>query len=49
VREAGGYALVVDHGPETDSRLIDLADETFAGTEGFAAWLDRLADAIGAR
>jgi trehalose 6-phosphate phosphatase len=49
VRDAGGYALVVDHGPETDPRLIDVADETFAGTEGFAAWLGRLADAIDAR
>jgi trehalose 6-phosphate phosphatase len=46
VREAGGYALVVDHGHETDPRLLDLADETFAGTEGFAAWLEQLADAI---
>ncbi len=46
-REAGGYALVVDHGPETDPRLLDLADETYAGTEGFAAWLEKLADTIG--
>jgi trehalose 6-phosphate phosphatase len=45
-RESGGYALVVDHGRETDPRLLDLADETFAGTEAFAAWLTRLADAI---
>lgn len=48
VRKAGGYALVVDHGPETDPRLLELADETFAGTEGFAAWLEKLADALGA-
>jgi trehalose 6-phosphate phosphatase len=47
VRDAGGYALVVDHGPETDPRLLDLADETYPGTEAFAAWLARLADAIG--
>jgi trehalose 6-phosphate phosphatase len=46
VREAGGYALVIDHGHETDPRLLDLADEVFAGTEGFAAWLAQLADAI---
>jgi trehalose 6-phosphate phosphatase len=48
VREAGGYALVVDHGPETDPRLLELADQTCDGTEGFAAWLADLADAIGA-
>jgi trehalose 6-phosphate phosphatase len=48
VREAGGYALVVDHGSETDPRLLKLADQTYAGTEGFAAWLAELADAIGA-
>jgi trehalose 6-phosphate phosphatase len=47
VREAGGYALVVDHGPETDPRMLDLADETYPGTEAFAAWLARLAGAIG--
>ena len=49
VRQAGGYALVVDHGHETDPRLLDLADETFAGTEGFAAWPGRLADAVAPR
>ena len=48
VREAGGYALVVDHGSETDPRLLDLADQTYAGTEGFAAWLAELAEVIGA-
>ena len=47
VHEAGGYALVVDHGSETDSRLLELADETYAGTKGFAAWLAELADAVG--
>jgi trehalose 6-phosphate phosphatase len=47
VREAGGYALVVDHGSETDPRLLELADETYAGTKGFAAWLAELADAVG--
>jgi trehalose 6-phosphate phosphatase len=41
-REAGGYALVIDHGNETDPRLLDLADETFAGTEAFADWLGKL-------
>jgi trehalose 6-phosphate phosphatase len=48
VREAGGYALVVDHGSETDPRLLKLADQTCDGTEGFAAWLAELADTIGA-
>ena len=43
-----GYALVVDHGSETDPQLLALADQTCAGTEGFAAWLAELADAIGA-
>lgn len=46
VREAGGYALVVDHGTETDHRLLQLADEVFAGTDGFAAWLAELADLV---
>ena len=43
VREAGGYALVVNHGPETDPRLLELADQSFAGTGEFAAWLASLA------
>jgi trehalose 6-phosphate phosphatase len=47
VREAGGYALVVDHGAETDRRLLKLADQTCDGTEGFAVWLADLADTIG--
>ena len=46
-RDAGGYALVIDHGPETDPRLLDLADETFPGTEAFADWLGKLADKVG--
>jgi trehalose 6-phosphate phosphatase len=48
VRDAGGYALVIDHGAETDPRLLELADETFQGTEAFADWLGQLADAAGA-
>lgn len=48
VRGAGGYALVVDHGSETAPRLLELADEIYDGTEGFAAWLAELAAAIGA-
>ncbi len=48
VRAAGGYALVVDHGAETDPRLLEIADEVFAGTDGFADWLARLAAAAGA-
>ncbi len=47
-RDAGGYALVIDHGQETDRRLIELADETFAGTEAFADWLGQLADRVDA-
>jgi trehalose 6-phosphate phosphatase len=47
-RQAGGYALVVDHGQETDPRLLELADETFHGTEAFADWLGRLADRVDA-
>jgi trehalose 6-phosphate phosphatase len=46
VRAKGGYALVVDHGPETDPRLLGLADETFPGPDAFGAWLGRLADAV---
>ena len=48
VRETGGYALVVDHGSETDPRLLEVADEIYPGTEGFADWLTRLADMAGA-
>ncbi len=48
VREAGGYALVVDHGAETDARVLAAADQAFAGTEDFADWLTELADATGA-
>lgn len=49
VRGVGGYALIVDHGSETDPRLRDLADQIYQGTETFAAWLKKLADTIGAR
>jgi trehalose 6-phosphate phosphatase len=45
VREAGGYALVVDHGAETDQRLLAVADEVFLGTPAFADWLAALAAA----
>jgi trehalose 6-phosphate phosphatase len=48
VREAEGYALVVDHGAETDPRLLAVADEVYQGTPGFAAWLAALAAAAGA-
>ena len=47
-RDAGGYALVIDHGPETDPRLLELADQTFAGTEAYADWLGELADRVDA-
>jgi trehalose 6-phosphate phosphatase len=45
VREAGGYALVVDHGAETDPRVLAVADEVYPGTQGFADWLAALATA----
>ncbi len=45
VHDARGYVLVVDHGDETDPRLLKLADESFHGTEAFASWLIELADA----
>ena len=44
VHDAGGYALVVDHGVETDPQLLELADQVFAGTDGFADWLADLAE-----
>ncbi|MBO0837162.1 MAG: trehalose-phosphatase [Actinobacteria bacterium] len=46
-RESHGYALVVDHGAETDPRLTAVADEVFQGTDSFAAWLAGLATAVG--
>jgi len=46
VREAGGYGLAVDHGAETDPRLLAAADEVIAGTDGFANWLAELARAV---
>ena len=30
------------------TRLLELADETFHGTEAFADWLGQLADAVAA-
>lgn len=47
VRDAGGYALVVDHGRETDPLLLELADQVYPGTDGFAAWLAGLATMLG--
>src|SRR5215469_6823926 len=46
VREAGGYGLAVDHGAETDPKLLAAADEVIAGTEGFADWLAGLVRAV---
>jgi trehalose 6-phosphate phosphatase len=45
VREVGGYALVVDHGAETDPRVLAVADEVYPGTPAFADWLAALATA----
>jgi trehalose 6-phosphate phosphatase len=47
VQALGGYALVVDHGAETDPRLLEIADQTFAGTGEFADWLTLLAARVG--
>jgi trehalose 6-phosphate phosphatase len=41
-----GYALVVDHGAETDQELLELASQTFHGPEAFGSWLTELADAV---
>jgi trehalose 6-phosphate phosphatase len=46
VREAGGYCLAVDHGAETDPRLLAAADQVIAGTGGFADWLAELVRAV---
>jgi trehalose 6-phosphate phosphatase len=46
VREAGGYGLAVDHGAETDPRLLAAADQVIAGSDGFADWLAKLAQAV---
>jgi trehalose 6-phosphate phosphatase len=49
VRDLGGYALVVDHGEETDPLLLKLADQSFHGTDAFARWLTELANAAECR
>jgi trehalose 6-phosphate phosphatase len=43
VLAAGGFALLVDHGEETDPRLRAMATVSFDGAEGFAEWLRDLA------
>lgn len=43
VTAAGGVALAVNHGAETDARVRRSATAVVAGTEGLAAWLERLA------
>ncbi len=45
MHETGGYALVIDHGAETDPGLLAVADEVYQGTQAFADWLAALADA----
>jgi trehalose 6-phosphate phosphatase len=40
---AGGHALLVDHGVETDEGLRSLATQTFDGVESFGQWLKELA------
>lgn len=39
----GGWALLVDHGPETSDRLREVASQTVPGVTAFAAWLAQLA------
>jgi trehalose 6-phosphate phosphatase len=46
VHEVGGYALLVDHGSETDARLRELATDTLDGVEELARWLSRLGYAL---
>jgi trehalose 6-phosphate phosphatase len=46
VHDGGGYGLAVDHGAETDPKLLAAADEVIAGTDGFADWLAELARAV---
>lgn len=41
-----GYALVVDHGAETNPELLKLASQRFHGPEAFGSWLTELADAV---
>jgi len=43
VLDSGGFALLVDHGEETDPRLRAVATVSFDGAEGFAEWLHELA------
>jgi len=42
----GGYPLVVIHGEETAPAVASASTISFAGVEGFAAWLSALRDAI---
>ena len=46
IQQPRGYALVVDHGSETDAQLLALADQTYAGSDAFADWLGELADGL---
>jgi trehalose 6-phosphate phosphatase len=42
-RDLGGLAVAVDHGAETDPRVLAAADVRVAGTEGLRAWLEAVA------
>ena len=48
VSARGGLAVAVDHGRETDARVRDRAGLVVDGTEGLAAWLASVRDAVGA-
>lgn len=49
VREAGGFAVAVDHGPETPAALRDAADVILPGPAAVAAWLGRLREVVSRR
>lgn len=49
VRDAGGFAVAVEHGPETPTELRQAADVTLLGPAAVALWLGGLRDAITSR
>jgi len=46
VTALGGYPLVIIHGEETAPAVASASTISFAGVEGFAAWLSALRDAV---
>lgn len=47
VRQAGGYALAVDHGAESPAEVLGAADAVVTGTDGLAQWLRDLSGLLG--